>query len=144
MGSGFLLRTPPTGGQIFMATIFEQALKELDEVKRGLSTSNAVLFKGTIQAAEKAEDALKAFQSASAAASGHLEDMLKVQSILTGKSAARATRGAGGTREKTPCLKCLAEGVKPPKMGLGGRVGRFCDDHKDILPAEKKKLKDKA
>lgn len=69
-----------------MATIFEQALKELDDVKRGLSTSNAVLFKGTIQAAEKAEDALKSFLSASDSAKSHLTEMLKVQAILEGKT----------------------------------------------------------
>jgi hypothetical protein len=70
-----------------MPTIFEQALKELDEVKRGLSTANAKLFAQTISAAEKAEDALKTFQSAASAAESHIADMLKVQAILSGKPA---------------------------------------------------------
>jgi hypothetical protein len=76
-----------------MATIFEQALKELDEVKQGLSRSNAVLFKQAIAAADKAEDALKAFISASATAQDSLAEMLKVQTILTGRKYA-----GGGTR----------------------------------------------
>lgn len=122
-----------------MATIFEQALKELDEVKRGLSTANAVLFKGTIQAAEKAEDALKSFQTAASAAKSSLAEMLKVQSILEGKSAVRPSTGS--TRTKSACLKCVEDGNKPPNTGLGGRVGRFCAIHMNIPKAEKDKLK---
>ena len=127
-----------------MATIFEQALKELDEVKRGLSTSNAVLFKGTIQAAEKAEDSLKAFLSASATASGHLDEMLKVQSILTGKSAAKASSG----KTRTGFKWCLFP--KCDNQALNGPAGNFCAEHKDtkqaaeikkMTPAEKLKLK---
>jgi hypothetical protein len=113
-----------------MATIFDQCLKELDDVKRGLSASNAQLFKGAIQAAEKAEDALKGFMSASETAKSHLADMLKVQAILEGKQSAGSRRG----RKPSLCLKC-------GKPATGGRVGRFCVDHKDLPAAEKEKLK---
>ena len=127
-----------------MATIFEQALKELDEVKRGLSKANPVLFKGAIQAAEKAEDALKAFQSASSTAKEALGELLNVQSILEGKSAG-SSRGPGKGRTPSDCLKCVAEGSPvPPRKGLGGRVGRFCKEHMGISQAEKDKLKKKA
>lgn len=80
-----------------MATIFQQALAELDEVKRGLSTSNAKLFGQTIAAAEKAEEALKTFISASATAKDALAEMLKVQGILEGRQAR-----SGSSRGRKP------------------------------------------
>ncbi len=39
-----------------------------------------------------------------------------------------------GTRSKGACLKC-------GKPSIGGRVGRFCDDHKDLSKSDKNALK---
>ena len=84
-----------------MATIFQQALNELNEVKRGLSQSNAKLFGQAISAAEKAEDALKTFMSAAEGAKASLADMLKVQAILEGKQAP-GRRGASSKKPRDP------------------------------------------
>lgn len=123
-----------------MATIFQQALFELDTVKRGLSAANAQLFKGAIQAADHAQEALQKFITASETAQGALSDMIKVQAILTGKEVPSA-RGAkpGGKREKGPCM---VSGCKNP--ATGGKAGAFCPEHFGTPAAEKVKKLDPA
>ena len=94
--------------------------------------------KQVISAAEKAVESLQAFNGSLSALDGLAKFFEK---------AGGTTRGAkaGGTRAKSPCLKCVDDGKPvPPNMGLGGRVGRFCALHLSISQTEKDKLKKKA
>lgn len=110
----------------------------LDKFKADFSeVGHGGFGKQQLTAAEKAVEALDTFVKSLAP----LDSLAK---YFQTNVSTRAGAPKGGTRKKSPCLKCEAEGIKPPKDGQGGRVGRFCEDHKDISQGEKDKLKKKA